>query len=241
VLGDDDRLLPGSVSRAVAALDAAPTAGFVHSPCETIDAQGVKLDVLMDRTNGLTTDTLESGAEFIARSMPWGTRVFAQTALIRRTAYPDMLWDPADGLIADCFLWLRIAIDWDVMYLAEPGGQRRVHPDTLSSGFGELATADYLMEPAAAVALRDAKLHFIETHEGRLDDPRSLRRAVTHGFRRDLAAFDQAMAGRSRAAGFRSLARSARLAPGVLLESRTWRAAAKVVLGPRVSARLSRS
>lgn len=239
VLGDDDRLLPGALTRAVTALDHAPGAGFVHSAFETIDEHGATVDTSTDWTKGLTEDTLEPGPVFIERTIPWMTRVFTHSVLIRHTAFPEVMWDPADGLSPDYFVWLRIALDWDVQYLATPGAQRRVHLNALSSAFGSVTSGDYLVEPAAALTLRADKLRFIDTYASRLDDPRRLRRAAYHGSRRDLAAFTRGAAGRSRAAGLRSLARTSWLQPGVLVDPWTWRALAKVVVGPRVSARIT--
>jgi glycosyltransferase involved in cell wall biosynthesis len=239
VLGDDDRLLPGALTRAVAALDRAPGAGFVHSAFETIDEHGAIVDTATDWTKGLTEDTLELGAVFIERTIPWMTRVFTHSVLIRHTAFPDVMWDPADGLSPDYFVWLRIALDWDVQYLGTPGAQRRVHLGALSNAFGGFTSGDYLVEPDAALTLRAGKLRFIDAYASRLDDPRALRRAAYRGSRRDLAAFSRGAAGRSRVAGLRSLARTGRLQPGVVVDPWTWRALAKVVVGPRASARMT--
>lgn len=240
LLGDDDRLLPGAVTRAVAALDRVPNAGFAHSAFETIDERGSLVDTATDWTKGLTVDTLERGATFIERTMPWATRVFTHGALIRHAAFPDVMWDPADGLSPDYFLWLRIALDWDVQYVAEPGAQRRVHLGALSTGLGGVTGGDYLVEPDAALTLRAGKLRFIDAYASRLDDPRALRRWAYRGSRRDLAAFSRAVAGRSRRDGLRALARAARLQPGFVFDPRTWRAIAKVIVGPRASARIRR-
>jgi glycosyltransferase involved in cell wall biosynthesis len=241
VLGDDDRLLPGALTRAVAALDRAPGAGFVHSACETINENGDVVDAATDWTKGLVEDTLEPGAVFIERTIPWMARVFTLTVLLRHQALPDVIWDPADGLSPDYFLWLRIALDWDVQYLAEPSAQRRVHLGALSTGLGSVRGGDYLAKPDTALVLRAGKFRFIDTYASRLDDPGALRRAAYRGSRRDLAAFSRAAAGRSRVEGLRSLARTTRLQPGVVLDPWTWRALAKVVVGPRAAARLGRA
>jgi glycosyl transferase family 2 len=241
VLGDDDRLLPGALTRALAALDRAPRAGFVHSAFETIDEKGAIVETATDWTKGLTEDTLEPGAVFIERTIPWMTRVFTHSVLIRHAAFPKVMWDPADGLSPDYFVWLRIALNWDVQYLAEPGAQRRVHRGTLSTGFGGVTGGDYLVEPDAALTLRAGKLRFIDTYASQLENPAALRRAAHRGSRRDLAAFSRVAAGRSRAAGLRSLVHTVRLQPGVVADPWTWRAVAKVVVGRRASARLTRA
>jgi len=237
VLGDDDRLLPGALTRAVTALDHAPGVGFVHSAFETIDEHGATVDTATDWTKGLREDTLEPGPVFIGRTIPWMTRVFTHSVLIRHTAFPEVMWDPADGLSPDYFVWLRIALDWDAQYLKTPGAQRRVHLGALSNALGSVRGGDYLVEPDAALTLRADKLRFIDTYASRLGDPRGLRRAAYRGSRRDLAAFSRGAAGRSRVAGLRSLAHTGRLQPGVVVEPWTWRAVAKVVVGPRASAR----
>jgi len=239
LLGDDDRLLDGALTRAVSVLDRAPSAGFVHSAFQTIDHGGAVVDTATDWTKGLTADTLEPGRVFIDRTIPWATRVFTHSVLMRCAALPELVWDPADGMSPDYFLWLRIALDWDVQYLTTLGAQRRVHRGSLSTGYGDVADGDYLVEPAAAVALRAGKLRFIDTFATRLADPQRLRRAAYRGSRRDLAAFSRAVATGSRRAGLRALTRTVRMQPGVVLEPVTWRALAKVVVGPRVSSWIS--
>jgi hypothetical protein len=238
VLGDDDRLLPGAMTRAVASLDRAPTAGFVHSAFETIDEHGALVDTATDWTKGLTADTLETGSEFIERTIPWMARVFTHGVLLRHAAFPEVMWDPADGLSPDYFLWLRIALDWDVQYLAEPGAQRRVHVGGLSAGFGGIAGDDYEVDPEAALALRADKLRFISTlrEPARAPERASPRRVprqpprprcVQPGGRRALTARRRAC----HRPGAASAAASA-------LDPWTWRAVAKVIVGPRASARL---
>jgi glycosyltransferase involved in cell wall biosynthesis len=240
LLGDDDRLLPGALSRGVAALDREPSAGFAHAAFETIDEAGRRVETPDNWTYGLTSDTFESGSVFIARSMPWPTRVCVHTALIRRSAFQDPMWDPQDGLTGDCILWLRIALDWGVQYVATAAVQRRVHRGALSTGFGHLAGIDYIHEPDGVVWERDAKVRFIDRFASRLEDPQALRRDAYKGSRRDLARACRAYAGSSRRVGAGAIARSLRAQPAVLVESSLWRAIVKVLVGPRVSARLSR-
>ncbi|HEY8216653.1 MAG TPA: glycosyltransferase family 2 protein [Acidimicrobiia bacterium] len=241
VLGDDDRLLPGAMRRAIDALDRSPTAGMAHAAFETIDADGQIVETATDWTKGLTEDTLEPGAVFIERTMPWPTRVFAHSVVMRRAAFQVPMWDPADGAVADYVLWMRIALHWDVEYLATPAAQRRVHPATLSKDFGAIEGSDYLITPDAIEVLRAAKLHFVDRHLGELRDPGALRRAARRGARRDLAVFVRGVAGHSRRGGLRALARAVRVQPTTLLDPIAWRGLAKIALGPRASARLGRA
>ncbi len=238
VLGDDDRLLPGALRRGVDALERAPSAGIVHSAFQTIDEHGTLVDTATDWTKGLTVDTLEPGQTFIERTMPWPTRVFAHSVVIRHAAFQEPMWDPADGLVADYVLWLRIALSWDVQYLATPGAVRRVHRGALSTGFGGIAGDDYVFDPAQVLELGSAKLRFVDRFADRLDDPRALRRAANRGCRRDLADAARSASSRGRRTGLRTLWSAVRARPSVVVEPWAWRALAKVIVGPRLSARI---
>jgi glycosyltransferase involved in cell wall biosynthesis len=233
VLGDDDRLLPGAIERGLIALDAAPSAGIAHAACTTIDAAGRPINTATDWTKGLTRDTVEAGQVFIARTMPWSSRVFAHSVLIRHAAFQDPMWDPDDGAVADTILWMRIALGWDVAFVHKPAAERRVHDATLSTGFGGLTGDDYLFDPEAVLALRRAKLRFIDRFADRLDDPAALRRAAGHGARRDAAVYVRAGANRSRRAGMAALTETLRAQPSTVLEPIFWRAVARIVAGPR--------
>jgi glycosyltransferase involved in cell wall biosynthesis len=239
VLGDDDRLLPGSLRRGIDALENAPTAGMVHSAFETIDERGEIVDTATDWTKGLFEDTLERGQTFIARTIPWPSRVFTHSVVLRRTAFQQPMWDPADGLVSDYVLWLRVALDWDVLYLTTPSAQRRVHQGALSMGFGGLAGDDYRFDPEHVLELRTAKLRFIERNAERLDEPRALRRAAWRGSRRELADYARGASGTGRRAGLRALREAVSTQASVVIDPWAWRAVAKVIVGPRVSERLA--
>jgi hypothetical protein len=84
------------------------------------------------------------------------------------------------------------------------------------------------------------KLRFIDRFADRLDDPESLRRAAYLGSRRDLAAFTRSRAWISRDAGLRALGQSVFTQPSVVTHVWAWRALGKILLGPPLSARLTR-
>ena len=84
LLPDDDRLLPGSISRAVTALDEHPTAGFVHTTFDLIDTEERVIARSQSWSSGSLAAGLEPGAEFIRRALPVGCRVCTATAMFRQ-------------------------------------------------------------------------------------------------------------------------------------------------------------
>ena len=86
-LGDDDIAGPTLVERTVAALDAAPSAGFAHSRFTLIDAAGDSL-VAEEDWLGTPSPALEPGLAFVEKSMLHGCRVCSSTAMIRRSRCP---------------------------------------------------------------------------------------------------------------------------------------------------------
>jgi hypothetical protein len=126
---------------------------------------------------------------------------------------------------ADFVLFLRIALDWDIGFLATPGIELRVHTRQLSNAFDR---ADNFK------ALRDAKLRFISANSTRLEHVGALRRAA-RGYTAAAMSLPVSIAARdSREEGLRALRHAVRFRPQLLLAPTIWRTAMKIVLGPRV-------
>lgn len=124
VISADDRLrAPYIVERYVAVLDAEPNVGFAFCPAITWDgnAEGAvwsahgPVDVTF-RNHEFTRRLLQSNC------------VSAPTGLVRRTAYDKVGLFPLDLPFAgDWYIWLALALHFDVAYLAEPMVNYRVH------------------------------------------------------------------------------------------------------------------
>lgn len=126
VLSDDDLMLPDNLARKVRFLDDHPTAALACSDFVDIGPDGAPTTTV-NRWHNLPETTLEPGEDFIWRSMQQGGLVCPPTVLLRREALGDDGFDPDDGPFCDNGLWLRLALSWDIGYLAEPLAAFRVH------------------------------------------------------------------------------------------------------------------
>jgi glycosyltransferase involved in cell wall biosynthesis len=240
LIGDDDRLLPGALTRAVQALDAAPNAGLLHTAFQIIDDHGAVVLAEGNWTGRATEDRFESGLEFIERSMPVMSRVCFPTVVMRTSAMPTICFEAADGTVGDYILWLRIALAWDVGFLATPGAAFRMHADRMSNNFGTNAGAEHVFEPEACLGLEVAKLRFLAANASRLPDIAALRRSTRQCTVREMVVFASTSANDGRGRGGRAISRVVRAHWALVLVPGIWRAGMKVLLGPRIVQRLRR-
>jgi len=224
LVGDDDRLLPGALTRAVTFLDQTPGAGLVHTSFNIIDGGGEVIE--LDRTWGgyVAEDRLQRGTDFIVRSMHSYNSVCLSSVVMRTAALPEVCFEAADDVTGDFVLHLRIALDWDIGFLATSGVELRVHDGQLSQPFDRTDRLN---------ALRDSKLRFLSTNAARLDDVGALRRAARDHAAAELSSTASREAHESRTIAIRALGQAARDRPQLVLAPRSWRTASKIVLGPR--------
>ena len=230
LIGDDDRLLPGALTRAVRLLDEAPAVGFVHTTFHCIDDHGAALRSDDTWSIGPVEDRVERGADFILGSMRALNQVCLSSAVMRTAALPEVCFEAVDGERGDVTLLLRVALDWDVGFLATPGVELREHPEQLSSAFDEITTL---------TTVYDMKLRFLSNNETRLEHVGALRGTVRAYTAKATMGLSVSMAARkSRAEGVQTLRRAIRLRPQLLLAPRTWLVAVKLTVGPRMLRRL---
>jgi len=242
VLADDDRMLPGALTRAIGVLDAVPTVGMVHTTFQIIDDHGEVVHDNGNWTGRPIADQVERGAEFIARSMPLMARVCFPSVVMRTAALPATCFEAPDGTFGDYVLWLRIALAWDVAFLAAAGAAFRIHRGRLSEdAYGPDIGMSHAFRPDACVHAEAAKLRFITSNSERLPNVRSLRRAARRCTTREMALFVSMMANGGRADGVRAVRSVARERPRLLIAPEIWRAGVKVLVGPRTVRRLQRA
>ena len=203
LLGDDDLMLPGALSRALDFLDAHPECSFVHAGMHLIGPDDEVLVADTNTTGDLHEDTIEDGATFISKSMTVGNRVLSQTVMIRSDLLPAVPFDPRDGPVADFTLWLKLALAGKVGFIAAPSVSYRVHPGSDSARWSSPSDNGYTMGPAIVSKQREGKRRFIDEHEQLLTSPTELR------VRADAAAFKLY-------AGYRLGPRGRRLAKKIL-------------------------
>ena len=113
---DHDCYLPTILERSCEILDHHPTVSFVHTASILIDRAGTPLDVMVQ-----PFDEVTAGVEFQTKMLDLGGFVTAATAMVRRAAYQTAgRYRPEYGLVADKDMWLRLAEQGDVGYVACP-------------------------------------------------------------------------------------------------------------------------
>jgi hypothetical protein len=241
IVPDDDRLVPDAVERTVAALDAEPRAGFVHGQVDVVDEHGA-LIAGAHAMCGLGQDAVESGADFIRRSMASSYRVHASTVNLRTDAVRRCLLDERDYPVTDLGHWMRVALDWDVAFLARPLARYRIHDGAYSAGAATVTEGGYIQGTERIEKFLDVKLRFLEEHGDRLDGVRSLSRAARRAFRRELLehAAHATFPERRPAATARALRACGRLDAAIVFQPAAWRMLAGSLIGPRAVSALKR-
>src|SRR5688500_6593822 len=234
IVPDDDRLAPDAVELTVAALDANPRAGFVHGRVDVVDAHGAVIAAAHDMT-GLSGDTVERGDEFIRRSMAMSYRVHASTVNLRTEAVRSCLLDERDYPVTDLGHWMRVALDWDVVFLARTLASYRVHDAAYSAGAARVTDGGYIQGSERVQKFLEVKLRFVDEHAERLDGARALRAGARRAFRRELLehAAHATFPERKLDATVRSLRACARLDAASIFEPAAWRLLAGGIIGPR--------
>jgi Glycosyl transferase family 2 len=235
--GDDDRLYPEHLERTVAFLRAHPEVGLVHTGFDLLDRAG---HVLQRDTSfiGYGRDTVEPGSEFIRKQIRHSNRVASIVSLCRTDAVPAEGFRREDSPPHDFGLWLRLALDWDVGFLASPLGACRVHAGSDSAASGQLVNGAYAQHREMVMKLEEIKLRLLSEHPERFPDARRLRRAAVWSRREGLLRRIWQLAGPERAvrSALRLLNEEARDDAFILVAPHAWKALtakATARLGPR--------
>jgi len=121
-LDDDDVLHPQCLEKTVAALSAAPTAGFVYTKYIDIDDRGRRLGP------GYRCEVPYSRDRLLVDFMTFHFR------LIRRSVFDAVGGNDVNSDYADDYdLCLRLSEAADVVHVPEPLYAYRLHPDSISS------------------------------------------------------------------------------------------------------------
>jgi glycosyltransferase involved in cell wall biosynthesis len=234
VLPDDDRMAPDLLERTVTTLDRNPSAGIAHGLVTIVDQEGAVIAEGHGMT-GLLGDAVESGNEFIRRSMDMSYRVHASTALIRAHALSGLRLDQHDYPVTDLGLWMRMALDWEMAFIASPLATYRIHADAYSVAGADATEGGYIQTAERVVKSREVKLRFIEENAERVDDPADLRRRAGRRFMHELLvhAAHATLPERRLRATLGALAACARLDARVVAKPAAWRLLAGGILGRR--------
>lgn len=214
-IGSDDLYRPGAVAAAVAALQAHPAAVAVYSDCDIIDAQGRR------------AGHLHTGPCDRARLLGWN--YLAQPAVfMRRPAVAQAGWlDENLYNVMDHDLWIKLARQGELAYVAATWAALRVHGQTVTNRQVRRAGEETLHvvsravnDPALAPDLQ----------------PRRARALAEAYLRAGMCYYAAADSAQARA----YLRQALRQAPGLLTDGRFLRTALTAQLSPGLIGRLRR-
>ena len=239
LIPDDDVMLPDALERTLPVLDANPHVGLVHGCADLVDADG---DVIAGahHMTGLDESSVESGETFIRTVMNRGFTVHASTALIRSRALARLRLREEDFPVTDLALWMRVALSWDVAFLARTLAVVRIHTESYTADGRGVTDGGYVQQAEVIEKLREVKLRFLDEEADRFADVDELRRLARRAMRHDLLdlAGHMTIPERRVWTTTRTLGALARRDPALAWEWRTWTLLAASILGRRTVERL---
>jgi glycosyltransferase involved in cell wall biosynthesis len=130
IFNDDDLMCPDNIEKKVNVLDNNKNVGMVFSFVGVIDKNGRDIDVGWPRFLG--ADFIKPGREWF-NSLLLENNVCTSSALIRKECF-DKLGGFDERLSYSCDLevWMKIALFYDVAYLAQSLAKFRLHADNAS-------------------------------------------------------------------------------------------------------------
>jgi glycosyltransferase involved in cell wall biosynthesis len=168
-LFDDDQMLPGSLAKKVEVLDLNPHVGMVHSHCVVVDQHGEPLPsqwpMLYDRNR------TSEGKAFFMELIASNNLVAFPTVVVRKCCLDEVgFFSSRLGFSNDFEMWMRVALHYDVAYLAEPTIKYRIHPGQDTNNFaGTLKGVQDLFE---------AKRLVLDKYRELIPNHRQLRRSI---------------------------------------------------------------
>lgn len=128
IFHDDDVYAPRILEREVEALSRNPNAGLVHTAVWILTEEGRvrRVHRVSDR------DYVRPGRESFLTYLRRGHDIVFSTAMVRRSCYEAAVRFDPRFILADGDMWFRIALDFDIAYIAEPLAGYRVHGESAS-------------------------------------------------------------------------------------------------------------
>jgi len=241
LIPDDDLMQIDALEQTIAVLDANPGVGLVHGCARLVDGSGTTI-VGAHHMTQLEHDEIETGEDFIRRAVDQGYRIHASTALIRTIALADVRLRDDEFPVTDVGLWLRLALSWDIAFLARTLAVVRIHPGAYTADGRGVTTGGYVQQVDVIEKLVEVKLRFVDEYEDRLQDAEGLRRIARRARRRDLLDFagHRTIPERRLFATVRTLGELGRRDPSIFGAARAWRLLGASLLGRRTVERIKR-
>ena len=129
VVNDDDVMLAENLLLKVQALNEHPNVGFVYSGYELVDASLRPVPCHPNFIQAATRDAVERGHDFLEHSLLFGCHVAMSSVVIRRDCIERIGgFNESLDYASDYDYWMRLSFLYDVMVLAVPLVQYRIHP-----------------------------------------------------------------------------------------------------------------
>jgi glycosyltransferase involved in cell wall biosynthesis len=131
LLHADDELEPAFLSRAAEAMESNPDVGLVHCDVQHIDEGGTALQ-LQRLFDG---DLVDRGDVVLRRLLLEGCVINPAGVMVRRDAY-EAVGRFTDRVVwgVDWHMWIRVALEWPIAYLATPLARYRQHTQSGTAG-----------------------------------------------------------------------------------------------------------
>jgi Glycosyl transferase family 2 len=175
VFHQDDLMAPENLGSKVRFLEAEPTVGFVHSNVTQIDAEERLFSESWSEPARADDEGRHEGAAYFQRLVGGGNLVCAPSVVMRREAFERLGgFDPRVPFTADWEMWMRIALFYDVGYLARPLVCYRRHDamETETLSWSRQLRQGYL-----------AKMLALEKYPERVSDAEALRTQIAREYR----------------------------------------------------------
>jgi glycosyltransferase involved in cell wall biosynthesis len=225
IIPDDDILYSEYLATTVHLFDAHKSVGVVHTGHKRIDAQS-RVFESVPLPLPESTVVIEPGKQYLDRNVysRWGT-VCSTSALLRTEAAASVGGMRATELpFADVPFYLRIALEWDFVAVAEPLVGVRIHEGSETSA---AISHDELEDDNEAVSriLFDRRMDFLNEIQERDLEVGRYRRLAARAFYRDSirAIAIRAGSGRPWLSTATALCRFVRAHPRALAMPRTWK------------------
>ena len=181
-LDSDDLWEPKKLERQIAHLDAHPQCGLLATEVTAFDERG-----LLPAKSKARLYSIANG--MVARQLLFGNWIATSSALVRRSCLDKVgVFDEEMGNFGeDWQLWVRIAAEFPLHFLAEPLVRYRVHTECLTSELPEEQFESLMcaLDKLAALPLFQAEPHLIDEARYRICLTRAWRNA--HADQRALA------------------------------------------------------
>jgi hypothetical protein len=235
VLPDDDMMEPDALELLVPVLQAFPEAGIVHGRVRIVDGDGDVISAAHDMS-GFRTTAIESGHDYIRAAVAASHRIHATTALYRTKAIQAVPLDQRDYPATEFGVWLRLALDWDIAFLATRVATIRIHDRSYTASNASVTTGGYIQGAGTIQSLYDVKLRFLREHGDRLADAARLRKVARTSFASQLVNYAGHVTLPERRLGptVRTLFTFTKREPRVATSAGAWRLVVGSVLGPRL-------